>query len=286
MRLIQKLIYYFCYLLYKIIVKLSHPEVKDLWFRNSFCFDYWKFLKSDIDITIVLEKSSKKIIDELRYTHFIVRRFLPVIGDMIIFSENLKVPLLECINTLELQRDPVLIEKYGIERKADHYEKIIFLHKFLEANWHNDNIDQVRPEKIDYIAEQIGLDLHKPFLDLVDDLSSLLGVDQAQFRKDYYKQMQSQTSPQDLQCPPLIYCLFYNKLCYLKLDLHLDINEKNILEKIILWELWNCYSYQASMPYPNLQEHIDRMHDGLHLLTSQEFANKYSSLAKQLGLTK
>ena len=286
MRLIQKLIYYLCYLLYKIIVKLSHPEVKDLWYRNSFCFDYWKFLKSDIDITIVLEKSTKKIIDELRYTHFIVRRFLPVIGDMILFSENLKAPLLECINTLELQRDPFLVEKYAIERKADHYEKIIFLHKFLEANWHNDNIDQVRPEKIDYIAEQIGLDLHKSFLDLVDDLSSLLGVDQAQFRKDYYKQMQSQTSPQDLQCSPLIYCLFYNKLCYLKLDLPLDINEKNILEKTILWELWNCYSYQASIPYPNLQEHIDRMHDGLHLLTSQEFANKYSSLAKQLGLTK
>lgn len=286
MRLIQKIIYYLCYITYKIIVKLSHPEVKALWYRNSFCFDYWKFLKSDIDITIVLEKSSKKIIEELSYTHSIVKRFLPFIGDMVIFSEDQKAPILECINSLELHRDPFLVEKYAIEKKADHYEKIIFLHKFLVANWPHDNIDKVRPEKVDYVAEQVGLTPHRPFLDLVDDLGSMLGVDQNQFRKDYYKQMQLQNGPQEFNCPPLIYCLFYDKLCYLKLALPLDINEKNILEKIALWELWNSYSYQASNPSQNFQEHIDRMHDGLHLLIGQDFANKYSSLAKQLGLTK
>lgn len=286
MRLIQKLIYYLCYLFYKIIVRISHLEVKGLWYRNSMCFDYWKFLKSDIDITIVLEKSSKKTIEELAYTHSFVQRFIPIIGDLIIFSENLKTPLLECINTLELQRDPYLIKKYGIERKPDHYEKIIFLHKFLYANWPHDNIDKVRPEKVDYIMEVLGLPPHRPFLDLVDDLSSMLGVDQDQFRKDYYKQMQVQHGPQEFDCPPLIYCLFYNKLCYIKLNSPLDINEKNILEKTILWELWSCYSYQASTPFPNLSEHIERMHDGLHLLISQDFANKYSTLAKQLGLTK
>lgn len=286
MRLIQKIIYYLCYLTYKIIVKLSHPEVKALWYRNSFCFDYWKFLKSDIDITIVLEKYNKKIIKELSYTHSIVKRFLPLIGDMVIFSEDRKAPILECINTLELHRDPFLVDKYAIERKADHYEKIIFLHKFLFANWPHDNIDKVRPEKVNYIAEQIGLTPNRPFLDLVDDLSSMLGVDQDQFRKDYYKQMQLQNGPQEFDCPPLIHCLFYDKLFYLKLASPLDINEKNILEKNVLWELWSSYSYQASHPSQNLQEHIDRMHDGLHLLTSQDFANKYSSLAKQLGLTK
>lgn len=286
MRLIQKLIYYLCYLLYKIIVRVSHLEVKGLWYRNSLCFDYWKFLKSDIDITIVLEKSSKKSIEELSYTHASIQRFLPVIGDLIIFSENLKTPFLECVNTLELQRDPYLVQKYGIERKADHYEKIIFLHKFLYANWPHDNIDKVRPEKVNYILGVLGLPLNRPFLDLVDDLSSMLGVDQDQFRKDYYKQMQLQNGPQELNCPPLIYCLFYNKLSYIKLDSPLDINEKNVLEKTILWELWSCYSYQASATFLNLKEHIERMHDGLHLLTSQNFADKYSSLVKQLGLAK
>lgn len=284
MRFFQKLIYYSFYLFYKTIVKMSHPEIKDIWYRNSFYFGYWKFLRSDIDITIVFEKSKKQLIKEISYTHSVFRRFFPVIGELLIFSENLKQPLLECVNTYELARDPFLVEKYVMVKKPDHYEKIIFLHKFLVSNWSKKNIDQKRPEKIAYYMEQIELGPVKPFMNLVDDLAVLLGVDQSEFKKHYIKQMEREESPQAIDFPPVIYALFYNQLCYLKMDGPLNINERNILEKTVLWELWGCYSYQGSAEFTNLQDHLKRLIGGLDGLTTPEFSNHCRVLAKKLGL--
>ncbi|MEA9354971.1 hypothetical protein SHI21_02100 [Bacteriovorax sp. PP10] len=261
-------------------MKASHPEIKDIWYRNSFCFDYWKFLKSDIDITIVFEKSKKHLIKEISYTHSVFRRFFPIIGELLIYSEDLKQPLLECVNTYELGRDPFLIEKYELIKKPDHYEKIIFLHKFLVANW----FKKERPKKTAYYMEQIELGPPKPFMDLIDDLGSLLGVDQVEFKKHYIKLMELEEAPLEIDFPAVIYALFYNKLCYLKMNRPLDLNEKNILEKTVLWELWGCYSYQGSVDFTNLQEHLKRLIGGLDTLASEEFSNHSQSLAKQLGL--
>lgn len=284
MRFFQKLIYYSIYLFYKTIVKMSHPEIKDIWYRNSFTFDYWKFLRSDIDITIVFEKSQKHLIKEISDTHSVFRKFLPVIGELLIYSEDLKYPLLECVNSYELARDPFLMENYVLVKKPDHYEKIVFLHKFLVSNWFTKNIDQKRPEKIVYYMEQIDLGPQKPFMKLVDDLAILLGVDQIEFKKNYIKQMERKEDPQEIDFPPVIYSLFYNKLCYLKFDKPLNTNEKNILEKTVLWELWGCYSYQGSAEFINLQDHLNRLIGGLDRLTSQEFSNDCQILAKKLGL--
>ena len=265
------------------VVRISHHEVKDLWYRNSFYFGYWKFLKSDIDITVVFEKANQRLISEITHTHSIFRRYFPVIGELIIYSEDLKQPLLSCVNTYELRRDPHLIEKYNLEKSPNHYEKIIFLHKFLVANWSKDYIDIQRPEKIDYFMEQIELGPRKPFLDLIDDLGVLLGLDPSQFKKDYLNQMSVKDEHQTFNFPNIIYCLFYNNLCYLKPDIQLDINEKKVLEHTALWELWGCYSYQGSIPLSDLKAHFDRMIDRLDILISPEFANQYISLAKKLG---
>jgi predicted nucleotidyltransferase len=263
---------------------MSHPEIKDIWYRNSFCFDYWKFLRSDIDITIVLEKSKRDLIKEISYTHSVFRKFLPIIGELLIYSEDLKLSLLECVNTYELERDPFLMEQYVLVKRPDHYEKIVFLHKFLVANWSKKNIDQKRPEKIAYYMDQINLSPPRAFIDLVDDLAILLGLDQVEFKKQYIKQMERENDPQEIDFSAVIHALFYNKLCYLKMDGPLDINEKKILEKIVLWELWGCYSYQGSAEFINLQDHLKRLIGGLEQLTSQEFSNHCQILAKKLGL--
>lgn len=265
------------------IVKISHPEVKELWYRNSFYFGYWKFFKSDIDITVVFERANQKLISEITHTHSFFRRYLPVIGELIIYSEHLKQPLLTCVNTYELRRDPHLIEKYNLEKAPNHYEKIIFLHKFLVSNWFKDYIDIQRPEKIEYFMEQIELGPRKAFLDLIDDLGSLLGLDQAQFKQDYLTQMSLKDEHQEFTFPNIIYCLFYNNLCYLKPKTPLDINEQKVLEHTALWELWGCYSYQGSIPLSELKAHFTRITDRLDELTNPEFATSYNELAKQLG---
>lgn len=263
---------------------MSHPKIKDIWYRNSLYFGYWKFLRSDIDITIVFEKSKKHLIEEISYTHSVFRKFFPIIGELLIYSEDLKQPLLECVNTYELGRDPILMEKYVLVKRPDHYEKIIFLHKFLVSNWSKKNIDIKRPEKIAYYMEQIELGPVKPFLGLIDDLAILLGVDPAEFKKQYVNQMEREDTPHEIDFPPVIYALFYNKLCYLKMDGPLGINEKNILEKTVLWELWGCYSYQGSVEFTNLKDHLKRLTDGLDSLTSPEFSSHCQILAKKLGL--
>lgn len=284
MRLFQKLIYYSCYLLYKMTVKISHPEVKYLWYRNSFYFDYWKFLRSDIDITIVFTRATKHIIEEISYTHNKFRRYFPIIGEMVIFSEDHKETLLSCVNTFELQRDPFLMEKYGIERTGDHYEKIIFLHKFLVSNWHKKNIETKRPEKIQYFSEQLGLEPRTMLIELIDDLSSLLGVEQAEFKKNYIAQLDFIGIHYEFSFPNIIYCLFYNNLCYMKPETPLSISEIKVLEKNLLWELWGCYSHQSFIATNELRSHFVKLTKDLELLTNAEFAIKYKKMAKDLGL--
>lgn len=284
MRLFQKLIYYSCYYIYKIAVKISHPEVKYVWYRNSLCFDYWKFLKSDIDVTIVFERATKRLIEEISYTHSQFRRFFPIIGEMVIFSEDHKQTILNCANTYELQRDPFLVEKYSIERKGDYYEKIVFLHKFLVANWSKKDINTKRSEKINYYSQQLDLGKKGKLSDLIDDLSSLIGADQVQFKEDYIKQLEFDSIHYTFDFPNIIYCLFYNKLCYMKPKTELSIVEKKILEKAALWELWGCYSYQSLTPSIELQKHFKKLTTSLETLTDLEFSKNYIKMAKELGL--
>lgn len=284
MRLFQKLIYFCCYYVYKIAVKVGHPEVKYVWYRNSLCFDYWKFLKSDIDVTVIFERATKKLIEEVSHTHSQFRRFFPIIGELVIFSEDHKQTLLKCVNTYELQRDPFLIKKYSIEKKGDHYEKIVFLHKFLVANWSKKDIDIKRSGKINYYSEQLNLGKKEKLTDLIDDLSSLIGVDQVQFKESYIKQLEFHSVHYSFDFPNLIYCLFYNKLCYMKPETELSLVEKKILEKVASWELWGCYSYQSLTPTIELQEHFRKLTNDLEFLTNSEFAKNYISMAKELGL--
>lgn len=284
MRLFQKLIYYICFLLYKWAMRLTHHEIKDIWFRHSFCFDYWKFLKSDIDITIFFERTTKDLLAEIAYTHKQIKRFIPVIGEFVIFNETHKDILLNCVNTLELNRDPTLVKKYSIERQADHYEKILFLHKFLVANWNKDELGKIRPEKLNYFSDVLELGPKKKISELIDDLSSLLGVDPISFKEEYIKQLEFTGVHYVFDFSNIIYCLFYNQLCYMKPLIPLSIGEKKVLEKTLLWELWGCYSYQANTSAKEIQKHFLKLNDGLIQLTGPEFSQQYLKMSKQLGL--
>ncbi len=287
MRLLQKFIYHCCYFLYKVTVKLSHPEVKDIWYRNSLCFDYWVFLRSDIDITIVFEKATKKLVEEVNYTHALFRRYLPIIGELVIFSEAHKLDLLTCVNGYELQRDPMLMEKYHLSKKPDHYEKIIFLHKFIASNWSKKNINTQRSSKIDFVLRLLDLDESKSFISLIDQLSSLLGVEPVEFKKSYMAELdnrQANVIYHSFEIPNVIYALFYNNLCYLKPDVSLNIVERKIVEKNILWELWGFFSYQTSTTSRELEDHKVRLLGHLDQLTSPEFYFEIKNLLARFEL--
>ena len=132
--------------------------------------------------------------------------------------------------------------------------------------------------------EQIGIGPRQSLRELVDDLGVLIGVDPNEFKNQYIKQIEREEDPLEIDFPPVIYALFYNKLCYLKMNAPLSINNKNILEKTVLWELWGCYSYQGTAEFISLQEHLKRLLGELDNLVGQKFSNECWNLAKRLGL--
>jgi hypothetical protein len=265
-------------------MKSCHPQIKDIWYRNSFYFGYWKFLSSDIDITIVFEHAHKKDIQKISRYHAYFRRFFPIIGELVIFSEAHQNAILKCVNYYELQRDPILVKRYQLLKSPDEYEKIIFLHKFLISNWHKSNIDAQRSSKVQFYSSLIGLSNTETIKSLPNQLSRLLKLEPQQFKIDYQKGIDSLNRLATLPISNITYCLFYNNLCYLKIEKPLNETEKIVLERILLWELWGFFSYQASIKPIELEKHFERITDQLSQLTSSSFANSFKELALELEL--
>lgn len=284
MKYFQKIIYYSCFRIYKIILHLRHNEIKDIWYRNSFYFGYWKFLKSDIDITITFTNGNKSIMKKVAHTHSLVRTILPMIGELVFYSEYHKNALLKCVNSYELTRDPILVLKYKLNKVPDIFQKIIFLHKFLIANWKNNNIDLSRADKINFYSAHINIIGKKSFLDLIDELALLLQTDKNEFKNNYIYELKNTTVKHDHNLPNLIYSLFYNKYCYLHPHGILNELDKKIIENILLWELWGFFSQQAFTESHELEEHLNRMSDGLDALTTPFFSQEFSILAHELEL--
>lgn len=148
----MKAIYLIIFQLYKIylqsIVKLP---IKHVWYRNSLRLNYWSFGRSDIDITIIVNQIKNTDYDRIVYHHNIFKKFFLIIGEVVFFDIKDESFILDVINSLELKRDPDLINFLNIENlRISEIDRIIFLTKFIHANYNSLKDNKVRENKLNF----------------------------------------------------------------------------------------------------------------------------------------
>lgn len=266
-------------------MRKRHSEVVDIWFRNSLKLGYWAFGKSDIDVTIMVKRGTPELFLRLIKTHDKLKSLLPVMGEIVFFDESRDRTLLSLMNPLELKRDPVLMDKYQIAKKAELADKVVFLHKFLMANWSKKALPQ-RPEKIEYTLNEVTPH-HSPLSSLEElpaVVAALLG-EEKKFIEEYSYYLNYYGLPHK-QCPEndTVYCLFYNKICYLPLNRKISPLNASIMEKTIAWELWGCFSNQATDNPEQIKKHMGFLFEQSEDHLAPEASQHLSKSAEELGL--
>jgi len=150
-----KLIYTSAFSLHKNMVLLLSPTKADIWFRNSLLQDYFSFGKSDIDVSLLLEKnpdasdSIKKISAQLQ--------FCPLIKELNFyypFSLNYAGDL---INAFELKKDPVLAKKLQSQNNT-RADQFVYLLRMAFANHHQKQFTHRDVKKWSFHFHLVGAD--------------------------------------------------------------------------------------------------------------------------------
>lgn len=266
-------------------MRKRHSEVVDIWFRNSLKLGYWAFGKSDIDVTIMVKRGTPELFLRLIKTHDRIKALFPVMGEIVFFDESRDRALLSLMNPLELKRDPTLMDKYQFSKEAQIADKAVFLHKFLMANWSKRALPQ-RAEKIQYTINEVLP--HREALDSLEQipavLAALLGeekkfIEEYRYYLDYYGIAHKECPESDT-----VYCLFYNKICYLPLNRKLSTLNKDIMERTIAWELWGCFSNQATDNPEQIKKHMSFLFEQSEDHLAPEVSRQLNKSAEELGL--
>ena len=257
-----------------------------MWYRNSLKLGYWSFGRSDIDITVLLKVSNSSLIKEINHTHYKLKKYLPIIGEVVFFSENLKDTLFRTINSLELKRDPDLIKKFSYDKNFTDVDKILFLHKFIIANSGKFKEIELRNKKIIYLMDSLQIKLTNfTQEEIVAKLAELNGANVQSFTKEYFYFLNSVIYPGD-PVPEInsLYALFFNKICFLNFPRTLSDSDKELLESTILWELWGCYSNQTYKNEEQVRKHINNIFSKLNSFFPEEKVNSLKRIAIDLEL--
>ncbi len=122
---------------YELLRLLFISRKHSIWCRNSYKQNYWKFLLSDIDITIYAHKKiSNKQLRTLANRYFIIKKFIPILGELNLYSKDTLSFFWPIANPYEISRDPSL-KKISPDLFKDTEHKIVFLLRMLESDYLN-----------------------------------------------------------------------------------------------------------------------------------------------------
>ena len=241
-------------------MRKKHREITDIWFRNSLKLGYWAFLRSDIDVTIMIRKGSPELFFSLLKTHDRIKKILPVMGEAVFLDESKKADLIELMNPLELRRDPDLMKMAPLLKVPDLSDKAVFLHKFIISNWDKRHLPQ-RPSKISYTLNEVFP--NKSLSSTLEDLPNLLAIllgEKEDFLREYKYFLENSGDAEAIKDGPIhetTYVLFYNKICYLPLNKTISPVSASIMSKVIAWELWGCFTNQSVDNKEQIKKHIN-----------------------------
>lgn len=143
-----------------------------VWARNSYKLKALEPGFSDIDITICLTNSKNTTRLGLFLSFYAgIKKLFPFFGEVNVYRPSMMGFLLENHNGFELMRDPVLCEKFNLDRTKDPVEAAVFLFRQLEADIYNlQNYPEKRIKKweshinmINKALPELKLKEHIPF---------------------------------------------------------------------------------------------------------------------------
>lgn len=269
---------------YKLYMRRAVPGIERVWFRNSLALGYWVPGKSDIDISIQVKKIDNKLGRKIARCHKLFRSKCKLLGELVIFSEYHADSLLQCINYYELQRDPILLQFTGPIKSPSQEEKIIFLHKFIVANWDHNNHRFIRKKKVLHLLELLKLKSQASDLyGLKFLLGSLLGTSFSDDIESFY------ITAQENQCPPSIastsfYSLLYNRLYFHNINFTPTQLDQRLLYWNLKWELWGCFTFRYFEDEDKIRPHIRLLLNNSRKLMDPNSYLEICSLAENLNL--
>lgn len=251
------LIYFLIFKFYAHTVKAIRPEIRFIWYRNSFILGYWEFLKSDIDITILIEKKDYPSIRHIYRVHSFFRKYIKVIGELSIYSiEDLSI-IASIINPIELSRD-IKLKTYMKIQNSNNFsksEKLIFASKYLIANHKLPNQFNMRNKKKNYLAKILDIEITS-----IDDLKNFIcdkNPEEAE-KLEKYLRGELPDSPSYSQ----VDAVFFNKLIHHKSSItvsNFSDENFNIIIDLIKWEIWGCYAHSYLADPKIIKDYIQKL---------------------------
>ena len=137
MNSILKLPYDICLFLFNLTCKLVLNA--EVWPRHSYLLPYFEPTKSDLDISVFLNRPGSRKAFTVIYRIF--KLFFPFLGEYNIYdADNIAFFRKYQANPFEISRDPLLIEKFLPEYKEADYKKnqaLVFLQRLFVSDYHN-----------------------------------------------------------------------------------------------------------------------------------------------------
>lgn len=134
---VQRIPYFFALKISQIYLGLSIPSIEHIWARHSYDCSYLVAGLSDLDLTIIYkEKPTCEEKEELINKILILKKMIPLLGEVNIFTSDLMKNLQKISNKYEIQRDQKTLHYYQIDLNSPHdrVQALVFLLKAVHAN--------------------------------------------------------------------------------------------------------------------------------------------------------
>ena len=252
----------------------------NIWYRNSLYFNNITPGMSDIDTDLFFAKrTTLKTQKSILKRFLILKYFIPLFSEVNIYNEDTIDFINDCINPLELQRDPHLIEIINSQpRIPSNEEKLTYIIKMLYADKNNLLFrPKLRKKKWYFHLKQLGIDEKvKPF-----DLDGILNIlekhlfvhfPQISIKKtleQILKKKEMPSSFSSFQEKKDCFLLFPNKLiphiifsnsCSHDFFSKLSKKEQTLYIEQLKWELWGLYTqYKMIKDTISLKTHLNNL---------------------------
>jgi hypothetical protein len=286
---VRSLPYYLCFY----IVKLRFIDLPmKVWFRNSLYFKNIIFLISDIDLTFYFKiRPSKLQLKKIKKRYEILKKFLPILGEINIYYKEDVVRFFDLANKYEIDRDPKLIERLDLKIKGrGDAEKIAFITRMFESDVKNiRDFFKLRRKKWNFhfgqidLSTTIKLENTQSMYKNLKKLYSALGENYFEFINDILSKYEDNERYdqiyKDRAWVKYLMVLYPNRWIgrsfengNIEKDLLLfkDFNE---IEKIVFleqikWEVWGLMSQYMIMDKDQLMTLPEHMHNILEVLNN------------------
>lgn len=256
------------------IVKL-HPGLA-IWARNSFLTDAFRPLRSDLDLTIWLERSPPDyVLEQLQNILLRTKRYFPALGERNVYAADSVGRFAKFANRYELARDPLTVDRVKKFRGtliSERAEASVYLLRMLEANWQDLALRKSgQTSKWHFHLHAVGMaelsndEWVNPIMAIVTRaLAWLEEIEGAAFCSDVinniYNYFRGRSEKWPGQVSQTVAAVFPHHFCYVGFP---SAALKSALSEIfaaqISWEIWGLYGQCTLGERKTLPAHLERL---------------------------